>query len=219
MSRIRCRAAASSGLAAAVLALLVPVVGAGGEPGYSHVEQYISELGAVGAANATWVSAAGFAPIGGLVLAFLVFASGAFPRSRRTTAGVFCLGAVGGGYLVSAVFPCDAGCPSSGSFSQSIHNVFGLLEYAGALAGLLLLAAAFRRSPAWRRLATPSVLAAGFVAVGFFAMLVPEFESFRGLSQRIAEGAIFSWIAGTSVFLLRAPERGGGARSSSDSRR
>ncbi|MCL4684148.1 hypothetical protein KJ059_05290 [Myxococcota bacterium] len=38
---------------AAVAALV-----ARGEPGYSHVGQYTSELGAVGAANAAWVSAA-----------------------------------------------------------------------------------------------------------------------------------------------------------------
>ncbi len=219
MSRSRCRAAAASGLAATVLALLVPVIGARGESGYSHVSQFISELGAVGAANAAWVSAAGFAPIGGLVLAFLAFASAAFPRSRWRTAGVLCLGAIGVGYLVSAVFPCDAGCPASGSFSQSIHNVFGFLEYAGALAGLLLLAAAFRRSPGWHRLAAPSVVAAGFLAVGFFGMLVPGFEPVRGVSQRIAEGAIFSWIAGMSLFLLRSSETGGGSRRSSDLRR
>jgi len=85
--------------------------------------------------------------------------------------------------------------------------------------GLLLLAAAFRRSPGWRRLAAPSVVAAGFVAVGFFGMLVPGFESVRGGSQRIAEGAIFSWIAGTSLFLLRSPDAGVGSRASSDFRR
>ena len=35
------------------------------------------------------------------------------------------------------------------------------------------------------------------------ALLVPEFGSVRGLSQRVAEAAIFSWLAYASVFLLR----------------
>jgi len=199
----RCGAAAVCGFAAAALALLVPVVGARGEPTYSHVAQFISELGAVGAVHASVVAVAGFAPIGALVLAFLAFASGVLPRSRRRTAGVICLGAVGASYLASAVFPCDAGCPSSGSFSQSVHNLFGLLEYAGALAGLLLLGAALRGWPAWRNLALACVGSAALVGVGFVAMLVPELGSFRGLSQRISEVAIFSWLAYASFFLLR----------------
>ncbi len=195
--------AASCGLAAVVLAVLVPVVGARGELAYSHVSQFISELGAVGAANPTLVSVAGFAPIGGLVLAFLAFASGVLPRSRRSTAGLLCLSAVGAAYLASAVFPCDAGCPRSGSFAQTVHNLFGFLEYAGAVAGLLLLGSVLRRTPSFRGLAAVSFLAAALVSVGFGAMLTPALDPIRGSSQRIAEVSIFSWIAYCSVLLVR----------------
>lgn len=182
---------------------MVPLIGASTEPGYSHVTQLISELGAVGAANPSLVAVAGFAPIGVLVLGFLAFASELFPSSRQSTAGVACLGTVGASYLVSALFPCDTGCPSSGSFSQSVHNLFGFFEYAGALAGLLLLGAAFRGSAGWRSLARMCVVAAGLVGAGFFALLVPDLGSVRGLSQRVAEASIFSWLAYASVFLLR----------------
>lgn len=197
-------AAASAGLAAATLAFLVPVVSARGEPSYSHVGQFISELGAKGAANASWVSAAGFAPIGLLVLVFLAFASLLLPPFRLKLPALLCLGAVGAAYLISAVFPCDAGCPISGTFSQSVHNLFGLLEYLGALVGLLVLGAGLRGLPAWRCLAFASVGAAGVVAVGFLAMLVPELGAVRGLSQRVAEAAIFSWVAYASIVLLRS---------------
>ena len=40
------------------------------EPGYSHLSQYISELGADGAAHGALVSRAGFAAIGAACLAF-----------------------------------------------------------------------------------------------------------------------------------------------------
>lgn len=203
MSRRRCTAAAWCGLSAAALALLVPAVGAVAESSYSHVAQFISELGAVGAAHATLVAGIGFAPIGALVLAFLALASGVLPHSRQKAAGVACLGAVGAAYLVSTFFPCDVGCPTSGSLSQSVHNFFGLLEYVGALAGLLLLGAALRGSPAWRSLALACVVAASFVGAGFLAMLVPGLESVRGLSQRVAEASIFCWIAYASIVLLR----------------
>lgn len=202
MLRLRHVAAASCGLGAAALALLVPILGGDAEPGYSHASQYISELGASGAANAGLVSAAGFAPIGALTLGFLAFASGLFPRSRRAFAGALCLSAVGAAYLAAAAFPCDAGCPGSGSRSQSIHNAFGLLEYAGGVVGLVLLGSVFRTNAQWRTLSPLSFGCALVVGAGLSAMSIPQLEVVRGLSQRVAEAAIFVWVAAVSAFLL-----------------
>jgi hypothetical membrane protein len=199
----RHRAAAVCGLAVTAWAILLPLVAASALPAYSHVSQYISELGATDAPYGSLVSLAGFAPIGLLVLAFLFLVSGALPRSGLATAGLVCLGAVGASYLRGALFPCDAGCPAEGTFSQSMHSIFGLLGYVGAIAGLLLLGIAFRASPAWRSAAPVSIGAALLVAMGFLAMLAPGLEPFRGLSQRIAEAAIFLWIGFVGMRLLR----------------
>lgn len=152
------------------------------------------------------MAALGFAPIGTSVLAFLALAAGLLPGSRRAQAGIVSVSAVGAAYVASAVFPCDAGCPSEGSLSQAIHNTFGLLEYVGAVFGLLLLANAWGASARWRSFAPLCTAAAALVAAGFVAMLVPALAPFRGLSQRVAETAIFLWIALLSVRLLRLPE-------------
>jgi hypothetical protein len=123
------------------------------------------------------------------------------------------LATVGVSYLVAAVFPCDAGCPGSGSLSQSVHNAFGFLEYVGALVGLVLLGSAFRASAVWRALSPVCLGCAVVLGVGFVAMLIPPLESVRGLSQRIAEAAIFVWLAVVSLVLLRArPEAARAAR-------
>lgn len=100
------------------------------------------------------------------------------------------------------------GLSPSGSVSQSVHNTFGLLEYAGALVGLTLLGSAFRESGVWSSLSPLCRGCALAVGAGFAAMLVPQLESVRGLSQRIAEAAIFLWVAVASVFLLRARTEG-----------
>jgi hypothetical protein len=197
------RVAALLGAAACALALAVPLIGGAARPSYSHVSQLVSELGESGASGAGWVAGAGFAPIGLLVLGFLAAAARVLPASRRTRLGLLCLGAVGAGYLAAAAAPCDPGCPSTGSLSQSVHNVFGLLEYLGAAAGLLLLRAAFAASPPWAALARPSALAAAGVALGFAGMLAPPFVELRGLAQRLAEASIFLWIARLSYFLVR----------------
>jgi hypothetical protein len=186
-----------------LLALAVPLFAAHASGAYSHVAQYISELGARGAAHGALVSFAGFAATGACVLAFLLLSLGVFPRSRLSRAGIACLSAVGVAYLVSAVFRCDPGCPNTGSLAQSIHNVFGLLEYLGAVSGLLLMAAALREDAEWESLSGVSVAFAALVALGLAGMLAPPLEAMRGVSQRIAESGIFGWIACASLRMLR----------------
>jgi len=180
-----------------------PILGAAVRPGYSHATQFISELGERGSANGGWISAAGFAPTGLCLLVFLALAAPLLPSSRRKTAGVLCFGAAGVAYVVTAVARCDAGCPSTGSLSQSVHNLFGVLEYVGAFSGLLLLGSAFAHSDRWRSLAWLCVLCAVLVGLGFAAVGVPSLAPVRGVSQRIAETGVFLWVGSVSSALLR----------------
>jgi Protein of unknown function (DUF998) len=149
------------------------------------------------------VSAAGFAPTGALVLAFLALAAPYLPRSWWSASA--CFGAVGAGYLVSAVARCDPGCPAAGSLSQSVHNLFGALEYVGAFAALLLFAGAFRRSDPWRPLWPVCVLCAALVGLGFAGVVAPSLAALRGASQRIAEAGIFGFVAVVALALLLRP--------------
>ncbi len=195
----RAQATATSGFVAAVWALLVPVFASCWSPSYSHVSQFISELGARGAAHGDLVSLAGFGPVGFFELGFLWLLRGVLPRSRRVSTALACLGAIGVAYVASAVFPCDPGCPTEGSTSQAIHSFFGLLGYLGASTGLVLLAIALRAAPEWRRLSFVSVAGAAIVALGFAGMLIPALDPVRGVSQRVSELAVFGWIAYVSA--------------------
>lgn len=208
---VRSRIAAGCGLAAVALALATPLVGGALRPGYSHVAQYISELGEVGAPNGALVSALGFAPTGIAVLLFLALAAPSLPRARGTALGLACFAGAGVAYFVSALAPCDAGCPSAGAITtrQAIHNAFGVYEYAGAFAGLLLLGAAFRRSKTWRGSARVSFFCAGLVGAGFAVMAMPSLATVRGVAQRVAELGVFLWIGVVSVVLLRRSVRSG----------
>ena len=211
----RRRAAAVCGLWSAVWAFVVPAAGSlRGD--YSQTSQFISELGARGEPLGSVVSIAGFGVTGLLVFAFLALARPELPAGALATVGVVCFAGVGVAYVVAAVFRCDPGCPSEGSLSQSIHSASGLFEYLGALIGLLFLAAAFWRAPGWRGAALPSVLAALLVGIGFLGMLQPSLQSWRGLSQRIADGAIFVWIAWLSLRLMRGSVLVAAPRASRD---
>lgn len=194
------RTAAIAGLVASALCLLVPLVFGMLRPEYSHVRDYISELGETGAPYAGWVNLAGFLPIGLIVLVFVFTASRQMPINRKSA---LLFSSVGWTYLVASVFPCDPGCPERGSMSQMIHNLTAMVCYPATIAGLMLIAISFRGNDSWKKLSVYTMVCGLLVALGFGLMLVPDFASWRGLAQRVAEAATFAWIAVIGVALWR----------------
>jgi len=200
--------AAITGLLAAVHVVLTTLIGGWLEPGYDHSAQYISELGAVDAAYPALINYAGFLPVALLVATFVWFGAPALATSRSAAVGCGLLLGVAAGYLLAALAPCDAGCPASGSARQAIHNLGGVLQYLGGGAGLLLIGAAQARTADMGRTALSTLLAAVTVLGVFFFILGAEpGHPLRGLWQRLAETAIFGWIAITSLRLLARRQR------------
>lgn len=173
-------------------------------PGYSHVSQFISELGETGAPYEWQVRLAGFLPAGLLVVAFAVLAFRAIPRSRSVTAGLIGLVLYAGGYLVAVVYPCDAGCrPDEPSTSQLIHNAAGLIGYLAAPAFLFTLAKAARSWPGAAPLAVTGYVAAAIALVGILT-LSPT-SDVVGLSQRAIELAVLGWVSLLGIYLATQP--------------
>lgn len=190
-----------AGAAFLVVALLV-VAGGALTPGYSHVSQYISELGARGAPLEDVVRFAGFLPAGLLLLGFCVLAHRALPRSRGATLGLAGMAVYAAGYLVAAVFPCDPGCrPAEPSLAQAIHNAAGLLGYLLAPPSLWTLARAARAWPAAGGLGIAGKLAAGCALVALLT-LSPT-SATVGLSQRLMEAAVLAWAVLCGLYIAR----------------
>lgn len=180
-------------LSLAVMVLMVLLAG-WFTPGYSHVSQFISELGAREAPCEWSVRLAGFLPMGVLSLSFCQSAFLSLPRSRAMVMGLAGLAIFAAGYLVAAAFPCDPGCrPSEPSTSQIIHNAGGIIGYVLAPAFLFCLARAARSWPGAGILAV-----AGYVAsvLALFALLTLSPSSpTAGLSQRLLEASVLAWVA------------------------
>ena len=191
--------------------LLATMIVAGGAawPGYSHYSQFISELGATGAPYGRLVSLGGFLPVGILITTFAVLAAFIAPRGGLRYAGFACLVLFALGYIGAAFYPCDAGCRSvTPSFSQMMHNLFGLGGYLAAPLGLVLLGVSARGWPGGRRL-FPLDIACAMLAMGGFLTMIDT--PFGGLSQRILEGAVALWILVCAFTLRRAPSDSGSA--------
>jgi hypothetical membrane protein len=195
-----------TGVLGAAWLLAMVIIGGATYPGYDHVSQFISELGATGAPQGRLVSHAGFFPVGVLICAFAVFAWMAAPRSLLATlgfAGVF-LFAIG--YVGATFFRCDYGCrPEDPSTSQMLHNTFGLVGYLFAPLVLLLLGLAARRWPNAGALSIFAFVTAAFALVAWLT-LSPD-SPYVGISQRVLEASMLSWVVACGLYLGRHARR------------
>lgn len=169
-------------------------------PGYSHAEQFISELGATGAPNGRLFSLGGFLPVGILLTVFALSSALLAPRSIARVIGFLGLALFAAGYTVAAFFPCDFGCPAGvQSASQMVHSVAGLFGYLAGPLGLILLGVAARRWPGATWL-FPLGVACGVVAIIAFLSFG---SGLPGLAQRVLEGSVALWSLAFAATLRR----------------
>lgn len=192
-----------------VLSLLVLAVAtiAGGMayPGYDHLTQYISELGATGAPTSAGVSLA-FMVSGGLLTAFWLLCAGLFRRSLLSILG-FGLSALNGvGLVLGGVFRCDFECSTADlSPAAVLHDVFGGLGYLCGIAGVFFVGIAARGWPQGRGLFGLS-LACGIPAALAIWLIHPAFEWY-GAAQRVVEIALAVWTVAVAL-RVRTSSRG-----------
>lgn len=181
--------------------MVIPLLAGLMTPGYSHVSQFISELGASGAQTEVFVRFVGFLPAGLSLLVFGVAAYLAAPKSLFASVGFIGLAIYSSGYLVAVVYPCDAGCrPDNPSIAQEIHNIVGLLGYILAPVLLLTLSAAASKWPGSRKLSATLKGAAALALLGLLT-LSPE-SPWVGISQRLIEAAVLISMMLTAKYLV-----------------
>lgn len=189
----------------AILSLLIlvgaTVAGGLAYPGYDHLTQYISELGATGAATGRTVSLA-FIASGVLLAAFWLLCARLFPKSPLSIIG-FGLSALNGlGLMFGGVFPCDFECSlESPSGPAVLHDVLGGIGYLCGVTGLMLVGMAARNWPGGRNLFHLAIVC-GAPAAGAIWLIHPAFE-FYGAAQRALEIALTAWTIGVALAIRR----------------
>ena len=161
-------------------------------PEYSHVSQFMSELGATGSLTSTYVNYFGFIPTEILFLLFLATLVAILPKSKMMMLGVGCLAIYGVSLIGGAVFPCDFQCrPEDASLSHALHMAFGAIAYFSAVVGVVLLA---ENSKQWCASNVPFYSGVSVAALVFILTLNldPDLR-FVGLIQRSAELLLYIW--------------------------
>lgn len=199
------RAAAICGLAAPVSFVAGVVLADIVQPAaFSPVNDDISDLGARTASSAWLYNQLAANLTGILVLGFALGLWTALGRGLLSRAGVLGLVVVGTGLFLDGLFRLDcqgidAGCDNT-SWHSSAHRIESAATAAALLLTPLVLAFAFRRLPAWRRLWLPTLLATPAVMATSAA-----FSAYGpGVASRAGSAAWFLWLAFVAFHLLRA---------------
>ena len=197
------RAAAICGLAAPVTFIVGVVLADVVQPAaFSPVNDDISDLGAL-TASSPWLYNQVAANLAGiLVIGFALGLWAALGNGFLSRAGVIGLMIVGTGIFLDGLFRLDcqgvdAGCDNT-SWHSTTHKIESGITASALLLTPLVLAFAFRRLPAWRRLwlptllATPAVIAtsAAFGAYG------------PGIASRAGSMVWFLWVAWVAFYFL-----------------
>ena len=191
------------GIAGAILFSAVIIVSAALRTDYSHIANFISELGATGTPHAALMNYAGFLPTGILLVVFGIAIARALPQRRFSMLAVMLVTLFGTGVAVSGVASCDAGCPiPGGSVENIIHNNVAPMAFLCLIAAAAILGVVFRGDSTWRSLSVFS-LVSSLLGLVFLAALVGSLEAreLTGLWQRLLLAVLFVWC---SVIGLRA---------------
>lgn len=177
-------------------------------PGYSHVRQTVSELGAVGSPGQV-----PFTIVLLLVAACLILAALGIARSLRDS----------GHSALPACFVIAMALSAAGvgifAFPHPLHNVFGLSELVGYQAPLIA-ALTLRKSPSARPIVAFSLAMYGAVVLAIAANMLSlagsgslwaRVEPYYGIVQRSLFASWFVWCAGFSLFLMRLRQSAAGA--------
>ncbi len=170
-------------------------------PGFDHLRNFISELGATGAPGAGIMNFVGFLPYGMLILAFAL----ALHRGIRPDIGGWLgpavLGLYGLAYVALALSPCDPGCQAATpSLHHRIHFLLSDLILLAAVLAPFTLYARMAKDPAWRSLAVATLTLPGV------AWLILELSGVGlpgALRQRVWLLLLFIWIELVGMRLLR----------------
>ncbi|WP_087501829.1 DUF998 domain-containing protein [Pseudomonas sp. SID14000] len=176
-------------------------------PGYDHLQQAMSQLGAVGSPTHSWSPLVNNYPLAAL---FALFAWGLARCWRGSKLALLSAAMVllhGIGSMGTGWFPCDQGCaPAQPSTSQQLHNLSGLLMFLSLTLASALWAWLGNRiagSQAFALLSLTCVILA-IVTVALMGQAAQSGQLF-GLYQRLNYGVSVIWIASLAWVSLRTP--------------
>ena|SRR5688572_17249634 len=204
------RLLALGGVAGPLLFSAVVVAAGVARGNYSHVSNFISELGATGTPYAGLMNYAGFLPTGLMLAAFGIGLAKVLPGRRVASLAAVLVILFGAGVAASGIASCDPGCPQTGgSVENAVHNAIAPVAFLCLSAGAGVFGVLFQSNRDWRSLSLYSLISS-VIALCFLAALAMSLDSreLTGLWQRLLLFVLFLWCAVVGLRAYRLSARG-----------
>lgn len=190
------------GILAPILWALTIFVSGSLRPKYSHLTQYISELGERGSSTELIMRYAAFVPSGFMHMAFAAFLYAAFKASPLATFAAMLLAINGIARIAAGMFPCEVGCALPRLLlSQQLHSLSAGVGFFAFIGAAILWGILFRQYQRLRCLSAYSI-GSGCLGLAFLALMSwsAELRAGTGLYERLSSGALSLWML---VFAIR----------------
>ena len=171
-------------------------------PEYSHLTQYVSELGERGSTTEQMIRYAGFVPTGLMHVAFAAMLYVAFKGERLAGVAATLLAINGLARIGAGIFPCELGCAGPRILlSQKLHSFSSGVGFFALIGASVLWGVILRRCARLRRLGAYSVVS-GVLGLLFLALMLwsAERRTATGLYERLSTGVLSLWVL---VFAVR----------------
>jgi len=162
-------------------------------PEYSHITQFISELGATGSPHGEYVNYLGFIPTEIFILAFVFTCFLVIPKTKSNVIGLSFIIVYGITLGISALYPCDFECrPVEPTVSHNIHMMSAFPGYLCGIIAIFILSSgpSFIGQPKAYKVISFSI--GGICILAFFS-LDPN-SPVVGVYQRALDLMIYSWF-------------------------
>ena len=171
---------------------------------FSHLTQFISELGERGSATEALMRCAAFGFTGFLHLCFAAGLLAIFRHGWLPTAAALLIALDGVGRMGAGVFPCDPGCVRV-SATQDLHTLFATIGFSSGILAAILWGVLFRRLAHFQSL---SWLSIGSGVVALVSLLLMSWSGnpleAPGLFEHLATGVLSAWLLVFATRLVRA---------------
>lgn len=197
---------ALAGIVGPIVWWLLILVNGAITPGYSHVSDYISTLGAVGAPYAL-LQQVNFTVLGVSILALMLGVHNWFGDGNRPRVGTILLGVFGVGVILAGVFPENTAAPNS--MTNILHIIASMIAFLAGIVAVGLVSRRIATDARWPSYRYESIATVVIVLITFIIFMISDL-ALMGLTQRLFIGVMTLWVVLQSLRLYRlsgAPTR------------
>jgi len=192
------------GILAPLLWLSLIVVAGAMRPEFSHITQYISELGERGSSTEFLMRYGAFQFTGFLYICFAATLLTVFRGGWYCTVAAGLIALDGLGRMGAGIFACDPGCRGVSS-GQELHHLFATIGFSSGLLAAIAWGYVFHRR-GWPSFLTRYSIATGIVAmILLLLMLSNRVPGATGILEHLASGILSVWLLVFAARLLLHP--------------